>query len=76
MAVGSGGFYCEGDTVGIGDNVMFRPQFPFTRCIRARFRPQKRLEPKPNLPQHESERSLSCLSSGDGMRYVIAAGRL
>jgi len=41
VAVGSRDFYCEGDTIGIGDNVMFRPQFPSIRCIRARFRPPK-----------------------------------
>jgi len=41
MAVGSRDFYCERDTIGIGDNVMFRPQFPSIRCIRTRFRPPK-----------------------------------
>lgn len=41
VAVGSRDFYCERDTVGIGDNVMFRAQFPSIRCIRARFRPPK-----------------------------------
>ena len=41
VAVGSSDFYRERDTVGISDNVMFRPQFPSIRCIRARFRPPK-----------------------------------
>jgi len=41
VAVGSGNFHCERDAVSIGDNVMFRPQFPSIRCIWARFRPPK-----------------------------------
>jgi len=41
VAVSSCDFYRKRDTVGIGDNVMFRPQFPSIRCIRARFRPPK-----------------------------------
>ena len=41
VAVSSCNFYRERDAVGIGDNVMFRPQFPSIRCIRARFRPPK-----------------------------------
>jgi len=41
VAVGSCDFHCERDAIGIGDNVMFRPQFPSIRCIRARFRPPK-----------------------------------
>lgn len=41
MTVCSGYFCCERDAVGIRDNVMFRPQFPSIRCIRARFRPPK-----------------------------------
>lgn len=41
MTVGSGYFRCERNAIGIGDNVMFRPQFPSIRCIRARFRPPK-----------------------------------
>jgi len=41
VAVSSCDFHCKRDAVGIGDNVMFRPQFPSIRCIRARFRPPK-----------------------------------
>ena len=41
VAVGSGNFRRERDAVSIGNNVMFRPQFPSIRCIRARFRPPK-----------------------------------
>jgi len=41
MTVCSGYFHRERDTVAIGDNMMFRPQFPSIRCIRARFRPPK-----------------------------------
>jgi len=41
MPIGSGDFYRKRNPVGIGDNVMFRSQFPSIRCIRARFRPPK-----------------------------------
>ena len=41
MAVGSGDFHCERDTICVGDKVMFRPQFPSIRCIRACFCPPK-----------------------------------
>jgi len=41
MAVGSGDFHRKRDTICVGDKVMFRPQFPSIRCIRARFRPPK-----------------------------------
>jgi len=49
MAVGSSNFHCKGYAIGIGDNVMFRAQFPSIRCIRASFRPQKRLALRPNV---------------------------
>lgn len=41
MTIGPGDFHCERDSIGISDNVMFRPQFPSIRCIRTRFRPPK-----------------------------------
>ena len=61
MAVGSGNFHCERDTIGIGDNVMFRPQFPSIRCIRARFRPPKtaRTEAESTIAREKSILSFS-----------------
>jgi hypothetical protein len=41
MTVCSSYFHRKRDTVGISYKVMFRPQFPSIRCIRARFRPPK-----------------------------------
>ena len=35
VPIGPRDFHRERDTVGIGDNVMFRAQFPSIRCIRA-----------------------------------------
>ena len=41
MAIGTGQFHRKRDTVGIGNEVMFRAQFPSIRWIRPRFRPPK-----------------------------------
>ena len=61
MTVGSCEFHCERDTIGIGDNVMFRPQFPSIRCIRARFRPPKtaRTEAESTTAREKSSLSFS-----------------
>jgi len=66
VPVGSGDFYCQRDTIGICDNVMFRPQFPSIRCIRARFRPPKtaRTEDESTIARQKSILSFfrRCLS--------------
>ena len=61
VAVGSSNFRCERDAVSIGDNVMFRPQFPSIRCIRARFRPPKtaRTEAESTIARENSILSFS-----------------
>jgi hypothetical protein len=73
VAVGSGNFHCERDAVSIGDNVMFRPQFPSIRCIRARFRPPKtaRTEAESTIAREKSILSFSrrCLSR---MRCILS----
>jgi hypothetical protein len=61
VAVSSSNFYRERDTVGIGDNVMFRPQFPSIRRIRTRFRPPKtaRTEAESTTAREKSNLSFS-----------------
>jgi len=73
VAVGSSNFHCERDAVSIGDNVMFRPQFPSIRCIRARFCPPKtaRTEAESTIAREKSILSFSrrCLSR---MRCILS----
>jgi hypothetical protein len=73
VAVGSGNFHCERDTICVGDKVMLRPQFPSIRCIRARFRPPKtaRTEAESTIAREKSILSFSrrCLSK---MRCILS----
>jgi len=73
VAVGPRDFHRERDTVGIGDKVMFRPQFPSIRCIRARFRPPKtaRTEAESTIAREKSILSFArrCLSR---MRCILS----
>lgn len=73
VAVSSCNFHCERDSIGIGDNVMFRPQFPSIRCIRARFRPPKTAltEAESTIAREKSILSFSrrCLSR---MRCILS----
>ena len=61
MPVGSGELHRERDSIGIGDNVMFRPQLPSIRRIRARFRPPKtaRTEAESTTAREKSTLSFS-----------------